>query len=145
MSTTWIVVAESSRARIFQTSSHRAAPEEIEGFTRPEARLKEHELVSDSPGRSFDSRGGGRHAMGKELEHKQQESAIFARDLATHLHNALARNKFSKLILIAPPDFLGLLRKALDDSCTKSIVATINKNLAQHDAADIQQHLPEWY
>lgn len=145
MKRTWVIAAESSRARIFSTTGPRAGLEELEALTQPEARLKERDLVSDSHGRSFDSGGTGRHAMGKQVDQKHQEAINFAKTIADHLRDARNSNRYDKLILIAPPAFLGLLRKSMNSLCTDLVVATINKNLVQHDAAEIRDHLPEWF
>lgn len=145
MKRTWVVVAESSRARIFATAGPRAGLEEIQGFAQPEARLKERDLVSDSHGRSFDSGGTGRHAMGREVDQKHHEAMVFSKSIAEHLRRARSDGSYDKLILIAPPAFLGLLRKSLHQCCTDRVVATVNKNLVQHDPADIRDHLPDWF
>ncbi|MBT8136068.1 MAG: host attachment protein [Gammaproteobacteria bacterium] len=145
MNRTWVLVAESSRARIFSTTGPRAGLDEIRGLTQPEVRLKERDLVSDSPGRSFDSGGAGRHAMGRESDQKRHETEMFAKTIAGELERARERGDFDKLILIAPPAFLGLLRKSMHHCCAERVVATVNKNLVQHDAADIRDHLPEWF
>ncbi|MDH3588566.1 MAG: host attachment protein [Gammaproteobacteria bacterium] len=145
MNRTWVVVAESSRARIFSTTGPRAGLDEIEGLAQPEARLKESDLVSDSHGRSFDSGGTGRHAMGREVDQKHHEAMSFARTICEHLERDRTRGNYEKLILIAPPAFLGLLRKSMHQSCADRVVATINKNLVQHDAAQIRDHLPDWF
>lgn len=145
MGNTWVVVAESSRARIFSITGPRAALNEIEGLTQPEARLKEHDLVSDAPGRSFDSGGTGRHEMVRPVDQKHHEAEEFARYIAEHLREEHNRHTFEKLIFIAPPAFLGLLRKATHPSCVPLIAATVNKNLVQHELADIRGHLPEWF
>lgn len=145
MNRTWVVVAESSRARIFSTTGPRAGLDEIQALTQPEARLKERDLVSDSHGRSFDSGGTGRHAMGRELDQKHHEATVFARTISEHLERARGRNDFDKLILVAPPAFLGLLRKSMHHCCADRVVATVNKNLVQHDPGDIRDHLPEWF
>ena len=145
MSSTWVVVAESSRARIFLTAGPRADLNEIEALAQPEARLKEHDLVSDSHGRASDSGGTGRHAMSRQVDQKHQEAKEFAKYIADHLREERTRNTFEKLIFIAPPAFLGLLRKAIHPCCAPLVAATVNKNLEQHDLADIKGHMPEWF
>ena len=145
MNKTWVVVAESSRARIFSTTGARAGLDEIEGLAQPEARLKERDLVSDSHGRSFDSGGTGRHAMGREVDQKHHEAATFARTIAEYLERGRNGGNYQKLILIAPPAFLGLLRKSMHAGCRDRVVASINKNLVQHESSDIRDHLPEWF
>lgn len=142
---TWVLVAESSRARIFVAAGPRKKLEEIAALSQPTARLKEGELVSDAPGRSFDSGGQGRHAMGNEGEHKLHEADEFARDIAAQLDTARQSREFGQLILVAPPQFLGLLRKHLSSACAATVVATVNKNLVQHEVSDIREHLPHTF
>lgn len=45
--------------------------EELEGLKHPASRAHERDLISDRPGRSFDSFGSGRHAMEEEVSLKQ--------------------------------------------------------------------------
>ncbi|MCW8855424.1 MAG: host attachment protein, partial [Gammaproteobacteria bacterium] len=51
MSTTWVVVADSSRARIFTAETSTSALQEIETLAHPEGRLHEQALSSDLPGK----------------------------------------------------------------------------------------------
>lgn len=145
MHLTWIVVAESARARILTSSGPRTGLEEIAALTHPAARLKERDLVSDTHGRSFDSAGQGRHTMGRHLDHKQAEAEAFAREIAERLEAARQRGEFQKLILVAPPEFLGLLRKCMAPACADKVVATVNKNLVQHDPSEIRKSLPHYF
>ncbi len=142
---TWIVVAESSRARIFASAGPRKVLDEVVSLLQPAARLKERELVSDSPGRSFDSAGQGRHAVGSANEHKHHEAENFARTIAEQLDSARQGKEFGQLILVAPPHFLGLLRKHMSSQCAAMVVATVNKNLVQHSPAEIGEYLPHTY
>ena len=48
MPVTWIVVADSSRARIFSKNGRTPLREEA-GFIHPESRLHEQDLTSDAP------------------------------------------------------------------------------------------------
>ena len=142
---TWVVVAESSRARIFAADGPRKGLEEIAGLSQPAARLKEGDLVSDAPGRSFDSGGQGRHAMGNDSDHKHHEAESFAREIAGRIDAARKSRDFEQLILVAPPHFLGLLRRYLTPACAATVVATVNKNLVQHQLPDIRDHLPHTF
>jgi protein required for attachment to host cells len=137
----WVVVADSSRARIF--AFHQAALEmqELEGLTHPASRAHERDLISDRPGRSFDSVGSGRHATEAEVSPKQQEAIVFAREISDRLELARTRGEFDEITLIAAPAFLGLLRENLSAAIHKLIVRTIDKNLVQHDEAEIRAHL----
>ena len=78
----WVVVAESSRARIFSVESRTSPLKEVDDLINSASRLKGEELVSDDVGRSFDSHGhGGRHAMEPRTQPKETEVLHFAHDV----------------------------------------------------------------
>jgi protein required for attachment to host cells len=141
MITTWVVVAESSRAKLFAWDKPSAPLRELEDLTHPESRLHEQELTTDLPGRAFDSAGEGRHAMGQVVSPKQEEAVRFAKTIGDRLESGRVEGCFEKLILVAAPQFLGLLRDSLSDNTKKLVVKEINKNLVQHDAAEIRSRL----
>lgn len=140
MSSTWVIVADGSRARIFEVGSS-SDLHEIETLAHPESRLHEQELTSDLPGRAFDSSGEGRHAMGQTVEPKKHEVEAFARQLVDHLEKARTDNRLGKLVVIAAPAMLGELRNAFGTELRKLVAAEIDKDLTQHSIEDIQQHV----
>lgn len=141
MSSTWIIVADGSRARIFEEASS-SDLHERETLTHPESRMHEQDITSDLPGRTFDSSGEGRHAMGSKHEPKQHEKQEFAKQVADHLDKARTENRLANLIVIAAPAMLGLLRDAFSAETSKLVSAEVDKDLTQHSVQDIQQHLP---
>jgi protein required for attachment to host cells len=141
MSATWIVVADASRARIFEKAGASKELREKETFTHPASRMHEQEITSDLPGRAFDSEGAGRHAMGAKHDPKQNEAEEFARELANHIEKARTEHRFAQLNIIAAPAMLGKLRSALSDEAKKLVTMEIDKDLTQHSIDDIQQHL----
>ena len=141
MTKTWIIVAESSRARIFATENPRAPMHEVEDIVHPEGRLRAQDLRSDRPTRVFDSKGQGRHAVESEVEPRHQEAINFARRIADRIEDARLSGRFDELVLVAPPAFLGLLRNNLSAHAMKRVVQSINKNLAQLDEAQIREHV----
>ena len=60
---TWVVVADSARARVFEWASRNADLRELLDLTNSQARLQEQALTSDRPGVGFSSRGQGRRRM----------------------------------------------------------------------------------
>ena len=141
MARTWIVVAESSRARIFQTREAGQAFEELADFVHPNSRLKGHELLSDSPGRAFDSKGQGRHAMSQATDVRRHEAEVFANELADKLEAGRNRHAFDSLILVAPPEFLGLIRAAISPETAALLQATVNKNMIRMKPDEIRNQL----
>lgn len=145
MPTTWVLVAESSRAKIYELDKRNTPLKELEGLTHTPSRLHESSITSDLPGRSQDSHGHGSHKMGSHTGVKEHESMEFARTLGQHLDHARTRGKFDKLIIMSPPAFLGQLRKSISHETNKFVVSEIDKNLVKHSAQDIQEHLPYYF
>jgi len=143
MSMAWIVVADTARARIFSSGQNTSTLKEIDTLAHPEGRIHEQKLVSDLPGRRHGASVGGQHAVGDEVDPKKQEAINFAKSIAAHLDKARAENKFSKLIFIAAPAMLGLLRDSITKETQKLLVEEIDKDLTQHSEEDIRNHLPE--
>lgn len=139
-----ILVAENSRAKLLEADYPRSALREVKDFTHGQSRLSNRELTSESkPGRSFDSKGKGRHAMEPDTEPKEVEAQIFARELVGYLDGQ--RNNghaFKKLVVMAPPKFLGLLRQTMPDTLRKLVSAEVNKSLVRKSAKEIQSELP---
>lgn len=139
----WLLVAESARARIYSQVVGDDSLGEVEDLTHPESRLHDRDLVSDGPGRAFDSAGQGRHAMEPGVHMHQHEAQVFARRIATHLQSACAEGAFDELVIAAPPKFLGLLREQLSPTIRSRLTNTIHKNLIRSTPAELARHLAE--
>ncbi len=136
----WVVAADSSRARLFETSNSRKPLVEFETLTHPESRLHEGDLSEDGPGMVYESHGEGRHLT--ENHRKKHEIEIFAREVSQKLQQGRTSSRFDKLYLVAPPAFLGQLRDTLDAATRKLIQAEVGKNLVLSSPDDIRDHLP---
>lgn len=142
MVVTWVLVADSSRARIFSKNGREPFREEA-GFIHPESRLHEQELTSDLPG----SDGGGnssgqRHGKGSRVSPKRHEAITFSKQVADHLEAARADGRFGRLLIVAPPAFLGLLREHFTPALGTLVTQEINKNLVQLKADQLRAQLP---
>jgi protein required for attachment to host cells len=140
MSRTRVVVADSARGRILTLEHHTLT--EIADVVHPASRRTDHDLVSDRQGRTFDSsRTGARHAMEPQHSPQQLEADAFARQLAEVLDKARVAGEFDELVLIAAPQFLGLLTAHLDAATKQLISRRIDKNLVRHELDDIARAL----
>jgi protein required for attachment to host cells len=141
MKTSWIVVAESARARIFAVSGAEGKLVEVAGLSHPESRLHDTELSSDVPGRSFDSHGQGRHGMEQATDPHEREVQAFAVEIARHIDSGIKARSFDSLVLIAPPKFLGQLRSRLSKSARDIVVGELDKNLVEADSDILEGHV----
>ena len=143
MPKTWILVSDSSRARVFTSDTATAPIVELEDFTHPESRLHTRDITSDLSGKQHDAGPSGHHAVEPKTDAHKQASVEFARELASYLHNNLNENRFDSLVLACDPAFLGELRHELDEQVKKHVTLEVTKNLVKHSAEDIRTHLPK--
>lgn len=139
-SSTWIVLADRTTARLYQPQEGQRDWKLIAELAHPESRAKEMDLVSDKPGRVQQS-AGGRAAMEPPTPRKKVESEKFARQIAKTLYDAMARNAFEQLVLVTPPEFLGLLRSVLEEQVERRIVATVEKDYLHLDSPEVRSRL----
>lgn len=141
MKSTWIVVAESARGRIFTMSGIGGKLREVADLSHPESRLHDTALTSDRPGRTFDSHGQGRHGMEQATDPQEREARAFATELASHIERGIHQGSFDSLVLVAPPKFLGQLRSRLSKSARDALVGELAKNLVQVDSKTLERHV----
>ena len=138
---TLVVVADSGRARIYGWEGKGKPMLELADLIHTEARMREHEIHSDRPGRTFDSKGSGRHAMESSSPLKMQKETKFAGQIVDYINVERNRHNFSDLVLIAAPGFLGELRKSLDRETGKLVTRQIDKNLVLQQESVIRKYL----
>jgi protein required for attachment to host cells len=139
----WLLVADAGRAAVYETDAPRGPLHEVQDFIDPKNRLPEQELARDRPGRTFDSGGPGRHAMESHTPPAQVETERFAGVLADAVDAGLHQHRFEHLGLVAPPQFLGLLRNALSDETARRVVLELDKDLTRETPEALRAHLPE--
>lgn len=83
----------------------------------------------------------GRHSMDSNVGPKEQEAIDFAKTVCRRLDAARARGQFDKLVVMAPPHFLGHLRKSISTPTRDRIILEIAKNLVRHSIDDVRQHV----
>jgi protein required for attachment to host cells len=148
MATKWIIAADESRARVLQVAD-RDQLVEIEDLLNPDARLQERELQSDAEPR-FNGHGGvgkagssptGGPASDRETQGAVEHSAkVFARELGRYLEKARTDHRYDELVLVAPPKFLGALRKELDKEVEKLVTGELPKELSGLNAREIASY-----
>ncbi|MDT8311369.1 MAG: host attachment protein [Methylophaga sp.] len=135
----WIVVAESSRARIFAVDNKNQPLIEIDDMVNPASRVQNHDLVADRPGRN--SRGSSQHALEPHSDPQKLEAQRFAQSLSDRLEAGRIGGDFNDLVIVAPSGFMGLLRQHISYTTQKLISHTLTKNLIQKSEAQIRDYL----
>ncbi|NBC34044.1 MAG: Host attachment protein [Alphaproteobacteria bacterium] len=110
------------------------------------------EQGTDKPGRIDDAGkpvGGtdvsirGRSAMG-ETDWHQFEKERFAKEIAGHIDRSfVGGSAYERLVLVAPPQVLGDLRKELHKDSFAKVTVEVAKDLTNHRLDDIESRLSD--
>ncbi len=129
---TWIVIAGRSGARIHEKTSL-GPTREVERIDHPQGRQRDSEIDSAAAGRAFDRNhmADGRHSLEPQECPKARLAAIFAREVAARVEHARLEGRFERLVLVAEPQFLGLLRAWLDRATLRLIDEMVPHDFVQ--------------
>ena len=112
--TTWVVVADGRRARIFETRGLKLDLREIEDLVNVGTRAP-------------------------TLSEKDREK--FAKTVADHIEQGRLHHRYQRLRFAIEPKFLGMLHARLSEETRHLIFEEIIEDLSALDAREIQAHL----
>jgi protein required for attachment to host cells len=123
---TWILIADSSGARILEAlGNSRAFFEHAVGDGRYPYRSDPAPPHEERP------------RVTKALD------GLFASQLSTMLANRLKSRSFDRLVLVAPTVMLGKLRKMISPAVRETVIAEIEMDLTDVPTSEIAQHLAD--
>ena len=141
MNKTWILVANQAEAQIYSSDRLPGNLLLVDVLENKEGTSHQRDLVSDAPGRSFDSTGSGRHAMEPNTGVKEEQRRRFVKEIVERLQTIKTKGGFDKLVLLAAPAVLGVLRKTLSADLIKIVVKEIPKDVIGQGVEKIQSQL----
>jgi len=123
---------------------------EVEDLLNPEGHVHERDLLADGHPR-FSGHGGvgkpAARATGGPASDRQETAAtehyteLFAKRVAEYLDKARTKHRYDRLHLIAPPKFLGQLRKELGKEVQKLVTEELPKDLSWLSAREMETYL----
>lgn len=133
---TWIVVSDASRARIFESRGTLERLTLVGELAHPESRYKSGELGAKRHSTVTGATGihGG---LSQQTSPKETEAERFARLVATRIDEGATHNTFVRLVLVAPPHFLGLLRKRIGPAAQATLHITVDKDYTHVSAHEL--------
>ncbi len=141
MTKTLVLVADSSRARLYLADTPASTLREVEDFVAPEGRMHEQELVSDRPGSGRTAGGIGLRAFDPPTSAVEEARVMFAKHLAGRLEHERNKGVFDRLVLVAPAAMLGKLRAELTPPLAGLLAESIDKNLIEHSVQEVRDHV----
>lgn len=135
----WVVVGDSSGARIFKFDGRADAWSLVENIVGDGTGVDHG--TSDFGTKASEHKGalhghGNIENVGKETAERR-----FAHLLAHVLERGLAENSFGRLILVAEPKLLGELRENLSRGLQAKIAAEISKDYVHLTAREVREQL----
>ena len=140
MRPTWILVADGSRARLFEKDRPDGAMRQLQAWVHPPSRLRAESLAYDQVGRA--SKGHtGTVPFAPRTSLKQREHQKFAHELAVHLAEGVAGGRCDALVLIASNSMLGSIRHELPVQAAKRVSWSAPVDLTTFDGRELEQRM----
>jgi protein required for attachment to host cells len=146
MKKTWIVLANSARARVLEREAGSGRMVELLDLVHPQSREKADALTSDQEGHAQKAHGDpGRSgtAFQPHTTPHRKELAAFAAEISRHLEVAATTGKFADVALIASDPFLGELKSHLGSATRRALTATVAHDFTSFSGADLGHRVTE--
>jgi protein required for attachment to host cells len=140
-SRTWVLVADSAKARAVRWVGNIAPVESVESFNLHYHHQHGRDMMSERPGRTHESQGDTRHAIEPRSDPVREAEHRFVDTVVQELKNRFARNEFDRLVLVAGPTMLGDLRAALPAEIKGVVHGELRKDLTHLTNDQLKEHL----
>ncbi len=131
MEATWVVVADSTKARVYEATTSGAWKEVVEfaNFTGERGRIRSQPFAG----------GGASHARPGEASASawRQGYTEFARHIARFLERERGLGRFSSLRLVGTPPFLSHLQSTLSPAVSACIEGVASRNILRFEGLDL--------
>jgi len=136
---TLFLVADAARAVLWRRRTGESGYTEVAAFDNPQARLADHELGADRPGRVFEASSGRPSAVdpGSGLHDAVRHG--FAAELAAALAREAGPDE--RCGIVAPARFLDLLRDAIPPTLASRIAVKLDANLTKRPKRELFERL----
>src|SRR5688572_5236833 len=92
--------------------------------------------------RSTPTRGrfSGGHTGEDDVGAAEHRTELFAKRLGDYLDKARTEHRYDELVLVAPPKFLGMMRKSLGREVEKLVADQVPKDLSWFNARELESY-----
>lgn len=136
----WVVVCDGEKALLLENIGDDKFPNLQTREVYEEQHPATRDQGSDAPGRAQPSVGTAQSAVSQTDWHEQDERR-FLDKLVGHLDAEITAGRIKKLIVVAPPRALGVVRQAYSHQLRGAVRAEIDKDLVKLPVHEIERHL----
>lgn len=136
---TWVVLANARTAQVYahHGPGKGLTPLSGQSWSAPETRLPD-----DKAGRGHSIGGPGVAAV-EQTDPQNLNDALFAKTVIEHVAKAQRDKRFDRLILVAGPHMLGLLRANVDPALQAVHLGDVPKDLSHQPLNVVESNLGE--
>ncbi|SDW25273.1 Protein required for attachment to host cells [Ruegeria halocynthiae] len=135
---TWVIIADGEKALVMENITDAQDPnlvvvsveEQDAGPSKP----------TDRAGRRPDT-GPNQKSAVEEDNWKAHAKSLFVQDVANLLNRKGLKGAYKRLVLVASPQVLGLLRRRLHSEVLAKVVAEVDKTLTNHPLHKVERIL----
>jgi protein required for attachment to host cells len=136
----WLLVCDAKKALLLQNAGDNVYPKLEIRHVMAHPVHRSQELGSDVPGRAFNGAGGRRAAMDDGDPHLEEERG-FLRAVAEDLKRRVETGDVERLIVVAPPRALGLLRELECAQLKRVTIAELPNDYVKLPLYEIEKRL----
>ena len=138
---TWVLVADAAKARLFELPQKEANLIEIACYAHPDSRTPGQHPAHGRLPRAQESNGPARHAIEPRTSLRVKHQDQFAAILSDVMRRGRLERRYDQLVLIAPPRFLGVLHKHLDEQTLACVVDEVGNDFLKLSTTDLRTRI----
>jgi protein required for attachment to host cells len=147
-----IVVADERQANFFDASRPDASLNLTHTIFNPAGGMNDTQLETDRAGRRFGGASGVSHGSGPQQGHHhgvdgerstaQHDLTLFAKTVAERIDDDRIAHAFDRLVVIASPKLLGMIRQSLSSQAQTMLAGEVAKDILHHGPEAILKAVP---
>lgn len=148
MTNLWIVTANAGCAQFFSQQDPASPLEKVGEIVNDKSSLHTSETETDRLGQHSASKS--QHSVGAPTQPSgyqpnqtpaEHNTELFARNISRFLLHGYQDGHFQRIVLMASPEFLGVLRAVLDTRLMAVVTTEINKDYTRCSPQELSAHL----
>ncbi len=152
-SQTWLILMNRSQAKIFNLENRSTDLIEVKSWEFPKGKMRGSDLVSDQPGRVFNSMtiskgghqsGAPRHSYSNKIDPQTHVAEISVKKVIDWIEKNKAKEKISNLVCVAEPRLMGILQKQLKKRGANSLQKKWEKDFGWLEENEVRERLITW-
>ena len=134
---TWVLVCDAGHARLLVNHGGHDTVHETDHTDRRVPKVSE--IVANARGRNKNAAMNGRQAYAETSDQRRLKKEEFLKEVAQNLNEK--EKLINRLVVVAPPKSLAVLRKELSPQLKNKVIGEIDKDLTHTSERELPQHL----